>query len=281
MSEIDYKSLRNAYRENLRKGSFPFPSYAEALFTQVLVSRRPLQNAWDTPPRKPSGPVMTNVGPQVADQGTELSQSISEKKDLLRSLGRFVEDSPSTTKEGESRVIFSGGEVIAKNGNQDLTLVEADLAGGVSPEWVESLESSAKVIFVGEKPKDFDSENPTADLLSKMIQAMKLGEGEFARAFLDKDPEKAKLQWEELLKSLSSFNSIVIVTLGAMATNTVLSKKERLSRIHGKEFSIVLERSFGGLELKAFPVFHPDILQINPNMKRSAWMDLQKVMEVL
>lgn len=224
---------------------------------------------------------MTSVGPQVADQGAELSESVSEKKDLLRSLGRFVEDSPSTTEQGESRVIFSGGEVISKNGNQDLTLVESSLVGGENPEWIESLESSAKVVFVGERPKDFDPDNPRVDLLSKMIQAMKLGEGEFARAFLDKDPGKAKLQWEELLKSLSDFNSIVIVTLGAMATNTVLNKKERLSRIHGKEFSIALERSSGALELKAFPVFHPDILQINPNMKRSAWMDLQKVMEVL
>lgn len=280
MSEIDYKNLRNAYRENLKKGSFPFPSYAEALFTQVLVSRRPLQNAWDAPAKRVSGPVMTNVGPQVAESSSP-SKGLDEKKEILRSLGRFVDDSPSTTEEGDSRVTFSGGEVVSKKGSQDLILTESNLTGGENPEWIEALEGSTKVLFVGEKPKDFDPENPSSDLLSKMIQAMKLSSGSFSRVFLEKDPKVAKLQWEETLKSLSSLNSLVIVTLGAMATNTVLNKKERLSRIHGKEFTILLERAQGALELKAFPVFHPDILQINPNMKRSAWMDLQKVMEVL
>lgn len=265
----------------MRKGSFPFPSYAEALFTQVLVSRRPIQNAWDTPPKKKDSAVLTNLGPQVAEKRADIPRQDMEKKELLRSLGRFVEDSPETNPQGENHVVFSGGEIVAKKGGQDIHLTESQLKGGEKPNWVEELSSSTKVLFLGEQPKDFNPEAPTSDLLSKMIKAMNLSEGDYSRVFLDKKSDVAAIQWEEVLRSLSKYQNLVVVTLGAMATNTVLQKKERLSRIHGKEFSLLLERSAGSLELKIFPVFHPDILQINPNMKRSAWMDLQKVMEVL
>lgn len=258
----------------------PFPTYAEALFSQVLISKRPLQSVWEKPSKKQArdSVVLASQGPQVAEVGGHLD----EKRNLLKSLGRFIEDSPILNDEGESSVSFKGGQVVAKKATaSDLTLSTSDLLEREPAFWVEPLSPETKILFLGESPKDFSHENPDGDLLSKMIQAMKLEKGQYSRVFFDKDKNKALLQWNDVLLSLGNFQRLVIVSLGAMATNTILQKKERLSRIHGKDFHLDVVRGKGNLSLEVYPVFHPDILQINPNMKRSAWMDLQKVMEVL
>ena len=71
---------------------------------------------------------------------------------------------------------------------------------------------------------------------------------------------------------------LCIVPLGAKATNTILGTKERLSKIHGQQVKFKIIGHKTEIDLSVYPVLHPDFLQINPNMKRSAWIDLQKVM---
>ena len=116
-----------------------------------------------------------------------------------------------------------------------------------------------------------------------MIQAMKLEEGSWSRFFLEKNLEENDLEIQEnsLYLQLLSSEIEIIVSLGAFATNMLMGKRERLSKIHGQLQKLTLEMSDQHKELSVFPVFHPDLLQINPNMKRSAWIDLQKVMEFL
>jgi DNA polymerase len=281
VSKIDYRKLRKAQSELQRKGSFPFPSYAQALFSQVLISRRPIENAFgNVTPAKPKTPVATR-GPQVAPSKVETPEENAikgEKKSLLQSFGRFVSDSA----DEESKVSFKGGEVRAKSSGSDLVLKEEELISSVKPRLVDEITKNTKVIFLGECPKDYSQEAPHDNLLSKMIAAMKLSQEQYCRVFITKDSEVSHQEWLGLLKDLpSECKDLVVVTLGALATNTVLQKKERLSRIHGKEFTLSLLGSSHETTLRVFPVFHPDILQINPNMKRSAWLDLQKVMEVL
>lgn len=275
MSNIDYRKLRKSQSELQRKGSFPFPSYAQALFSQVLVSRKPIENAMGTSPAKKPTTPMASIGPEVA----EPRGGPSEKKSLLESLGRFVSDSA----DEESKVTFKGGEVRSKdNAASDLTLSEKDLVSSLRPRFLEELTKQTKIIFIGECPKDYSAEAPSDNLLGKMIGAMKLSPEHYCRAFITKDSEVSHQEWLGLLKELpKEATEVIVVTLGALATNTVLQKKERLSRIHGKEFLISLTGNGRQQAIKVFPVFHPDILQINPNMKRSAWLDLQKVMETL
>lgn len=281
MSDIDYRKLRKSQTELLRKGSFPFPTYAEALFSQVLVTRKPITHALG---KQPVGKAKTPValkGPEVAlgqAPDNPKAESHSEKKELLQSLGRFVEESSGE----DHRVSFSGGEVRAKSGETAVTLEESELISSVEPRFVDEFNDNTKVLFVGECPKDYNSEAPDDNLLAKMIGAMKLPKESYCRAYITKDGELAQQEWYGLLKKVSSNTKhLTIVSLGALATNTILHKKERLSRIHGKEFFVELKRESSPLSLSVFPVFHPDILQINPNMKRSAWLDLQKVMEGL
>ena len=204
----------------------------------------------------------------------------TEKAELLESFANFAKD--KTSEKEEKKIIFPGGELeVAKSDKEKTTEVEMkeelspyilkrDLHEGVD----------LQLLFLGEVPKDFEGEDN--DLLSKMIGAMNLEKGSFARAFIPKleDEDEIKKLWGECASDIYQLRPKAVVSLGAFATNLVLAKKERLSKIHGKEFPLSLK----GQELfssSVFPVFHPDILNINPNMKRSAWMDLQEIMKFL
>ncbi len=134
------------------------------------------------------------------------------------------------------------------------------------------------VIFLGERPKDFqdDSEN---DVLSRMIKAMNLSTGDFARIYIETDNNDFQ---SLIFKDLRQLAPSVLVCLGAAATRLALMERKRLSQVHGEVF----KRSFifpnqDQVNIQIMPVFHPDFLVINPNMKRSAWIDLQKVMKLI
>jgi DNA polymerase len=148
-------------------------------------------------------------------------------------------------------------------------------------QWIDRV-SSPECVFIGERPQDFSEESPHADLLSKMIVAMKLKQGEFSRLFLLRDQERSlEEQWKEAAMIVLKLRPKVVVVLGALCTRLALQRKERLSQVHGQEFHLTFESATANHQVLTYPVFHPDILRINPNMKRSTWLDLQKVMKIL
>lgn len=142
-------------------------------------------------------------------------------------------------------------------------------------------------LIVGESKLDeFSSDNSyiksahdSSELLGKMIIPMKLEEGEFLRTSLIGRNDEEVLQ--NLLCEISVLRPKVVISLGAIATNLLYGKKEKLSKIHGQEIERVIELGGSTQNFTLFPIFHPDLLQINPSMKRTAWMDLQKVMKYL
>jgi uracil-DNA glycosylase family 4 len=127
------------------------------------------------------------------------------------------------------------------------------------------------------------------DLLGKMIQAMKLQVGEFNRitfseAFdditdLSENLNNPSIETIELMDQIKKFKPLIVVSLGATITNVILGKREKLSSIHGEFFEKSIGLEGEEFKFKVMPIFHPDFLLINPNMKRTAWIDLQKVME--
>lgn len=138
----------------------------------------------------------------------------------------------------------------------------------------------SEVLFVGDTYNGEDD-----DLLGKMISAMKLTGPEFYRFQMDeeldsvtdlvKNLESPNLSTQKLLDIILEKRPKVVVSLGATVTNILLGKREKLSTIHGQFF----EKRVGLCVYSLIPLFHPDFLIINPNMKRTAWIDLQKVME--
>ncbi len=137
-----------------------------------------------------------------------------------------------------------------------------------------------EVLFVGDSYK-----GEGEDLLGKMIMAMKLSGAEFSRLILDEELEGVEDLTENLAHPNTSsqklFSTIkdkkpkIVVSLGATVTNILLGKREKLSGIHGQ----FIEKSIDDCLFTLVPIFHPEFLMINPNMKRAAWIDLQKVME--
>ncbi|MBC7714404.1 MAG: hypothetical protein H7177_13750 [Rhizobacter sp.] len=152
-------------------------------------------------------------------------------------------------------------------------------------EFVAKKDSLSLVLFVGDTFVDSSGE----DLLGKMIQAMKLKNGEVNRVpfnvSLDDVNDLAEnlvnpsVETTELLEQIKKFKPNIVVSLGATVTNILLGKREKLSGIHGQFFEKSLESVGDQYTYQLMPIFHPDFLVINPNMKRTAWIDLQKVME--
>ncbi len=145
---------------------------------------------------------------------------------------------------------------------------------------------STLVLFIG------DSYNPeihSEDLLGKMINAMKLQTGEYHRfAFnealedinnLEENLVNPSTETLELFKKIIATKPAVVVSLGATVTNVLLGKRDKLSSIHGQFLPKIVTYNDQSHSFNVTPLFHPDFLLINPNMKRTAWIDLQLVME--
>jgi uracil-DNA glycosylase family 4 len=126
------------------------------------------------------------------------------------------------------------------------------------------------------------------DLMSKMIKAM----GEAANrsrviSFLDFVPAEGQecsledlteLQKKNFDDIVLKFRPKIIVPMGALSTNFILGKKDRLSKIHGKIFNKIVARDNTDISVQVVPIFHPEFLIINPNMKRTTWADLQFIL---
>lgn len=155
----------------------------------------------------------------------------------------------------------------------------------VNPNVALKTDALSLVLFVG----DSFVEGTGEDLLGKMIVAMKLRSGEFNRVPFNEKLEEVNdlatnlvaptAETIELLEQIKKFKPNIVVSLGATVTNILLGKREKLSGIHGQFFDKTLSLDNESYSYQVMPIFHPDFLVINPNMKRTAWIDLQKVME--
>lgn len=140
------------------------------------------------------------------------------------------------------------------------------------------------LLFIGDT---FKKESEGEDLLAKMIQAMKIAPDRFERLPFDESLEELlehpplennyPAELESLITTIASKRPRYVISLGAIATNLLLNRREKMSAIHGKFFKLVAH----DFEYQLVPIFHPDFLIINPNMKRTAWIDLQQVMQAL
>ena len=132
---------------------------------------------------------------------------------------------------------------------------------------VEAQPSACKVLFLGDTYNGIGE-----DLLQKMILAMNLSGNDTKRILFDEQNHDRLF----FLESIAKYRPEVVVSLGAIVTNILLEKKEKLSSIHGQ----FIESNANNWKYLMMPLFHPEFLLINPNMKRTAWNDLQKIMEL-
>ncbi len=208
----------------------------------------------------------------------ENGQASSFAADLFKGSGWFFGLSPFGELEKEAEVHSKAPEESVKLDSSVKTLEKSPVSTNTY---------KYKVLFLGDTFEASGEE----DLLGKMIQAMKLEKSEYLRFSFDDQLEKVEDLSENLLNPteaskklfdlISENNAQVIVTLGATTTSVLTGKRQKLSNIHGQFFPLNLPNYTFSSPIQLVPIFHPDYLKINPNMKKTAWIDLQEVMKVI
>ncbi len=146
----------------------------------------------------------------------------------------------------------------------------------------------ATVMFIGEGPgADEDAQGlpfvgAAGQLLNKMIVAMGFQRNDVyitnvikCRPPQNRNPETDEIEsCSPFLKAqIKSIKPKIIVTLGKFASQYVCDTQIPITKLRGQF------RDYQGIPV--MPTFHPSFLLRNPEMKRPAWEDLQKVMEEL
>jgi uracil-DNA glycosylase family 4 len=147
---------------------------------------------------------------------------------------------------------------------------------------------SARLVFVGEGPgADEDAQGlpfvgRAGKLLNQMIEAMGLKREDvyICNVVKCRPPENRAPEKDEvatcspyLIRQIDAIRPQVIVCLGSIAAQTMLSTNQGISRFRGQWLE------FRGTRLLA--TYHPAYLLRNPAAKPEVWKDLQKVMAVL
>ena len=146
----------------------------------------------------------------------------------------------------------------------------------------------APLMFVGEGPGAVEDETgrpfvgPAGDLLVRIIEAMGLKREDVYIANIvkcrppgnrDPHPEEVAACIGYLHAQIDAVAPKVIVTLGRIASQTLLQDTTPISRLRGAF------REYQGI--RVMPTFHPSYLLQNPAKKRDVWEDIKKVMDVL
>lgn len=223
----------------------------------------PLQEPLSTPTETPKKAAVINQ---------EETSVTTEKEKVLTGLRDLASDQ---LKETGGSLKFPGGEVKVVEKDPDSTEL-IDLS-------IEKESKKLQVLFVYNYSTDAlalsqeeRSNAPSEQLLDRMISAMKMESDRFEKLVVESGER------EVFLKYLCDREVEIVVPMGAVATNLVLGKQERISMVHGKFFDKELTYKNNQVrQFKIVPVFNPEMILINPSMKRSTWMDLQKIMEHL
>lgn len=230
----------------------------------------------DTVSVESSMPVEDTPAPEINNtQEQKSTTSLSEKAEMLDGLKKLASNE---LKETGSPIKFSGGEVSLTKKNSELDksseLVAAD--ADISPVELDVLFVYNYSSDALELPEDQRHEAPSEQLLQRMIKAMKMPDDKYESLRITEDGKAL------FLTKMASLKVKIIVPMGAVATNLILGKEERISKVHGKFFTRELVYQNSQVrEFQVVPVFNPEMILINPNMKRSTWLDLQRIMEKL
>lgn len=144
---------------------------------------------------------------------------------------------------------------------------------------------SAKLMFIGEGPgRDEDEQGlpfvgRAGQLLTKMINAMQFDRKDVYIANIVKcrppdnrnpEPVEANTCMPYLIRQIELVKPKVIVLLGAVPALYILGKTG-ITRLRGNWHEY--------MGIKVMPTLHPAYLLRNPDAKKDAWDDLQKVMK--
>jgi uracil-DNA glycosylase family 4 len=147
---------------------------------------------------------------------------------------------------------------------------------------------TAKLLFIGEAPgRDEDAQGlpfvgRAGQLLNKMIAAIDLRREDvyIGNVLKCRPPENRTPLPEEverclpyLEQQIALVRPALICALGLSAAQALLGTKASMTSMRGRTYE------FRGVPL--IPTYHPAALLRNPGLKREAWVDLQRVRDLL
>lgn len=275
----------------------------ESLFNQNLLSlRNPLkpQTFSEALFGRPTWVQKVSLPKKVTP--TVSTEVFTEKAQVIESLERFAHEK---ARDLDSDVLqVEGGEIHIKNpavwdnvgGYADLNEIKSSFNLEdelLSITFKNKNPGQVKAIFVSEKYRPYsDSKEElrgsfideliigfpvkTAELFERMILAMKFSPEEVIILPVEGHAENDLSK--EVMEVTAFFKPEVLITLGAKATHKILKSNDRLSLVHGQFFN----RKLGEEQtIQVVPLFHPSIIETNQNMKKTAWIDMQKIMKYL
>lgn len=278
MKEMFADLLKNT--RNIEEGRHPLNKTFEAsLFSSswYFPFKKELKVAPLGSPQASAQSVVCPPVEKVIENAPEKALEIVEQEPITFT-PRPIEEAPKAAQSFSCKEVGSFDEYL-KSLRSDWS---EDQVVGLS-----SFENQCEIMFYGEGHFEDLSEcefppltflASDKDLLGKMIMAMKLENGRFVRSSILGNKEEAIARFS---KEVSFFRPKVVIALGASALNLILGRKERLSSVHGEFFSSKVDTDKGPVDFQIVPLFHPNFLEINPSMKRTAWIDMQKVMSYL
>ncbi len=238
---------------------------------------------------------------QVDEAPAIKERTFSEKGQVLESLERFAQE--KFEEQGTTSIKIMGGEISYRpdpvwdgieqaQSYQDLKMGLSVDAQSLDLTLQSKIAGQVRIMFVPEeyrKIEDYKDEMKEglinqllpafpakiAEFFSKMIAAMKLDESEIILYPVMNHGQDLS---REVMKVAAFYRPEIIVTLGANATHKILQSQERLTQVHGQFFNRKIENIGTFIVV---PLFHPSIIENNQNMKKTAWLDMQKMMKQL
>ncbi len=278
--EDKYRKLLGASKNKENNIAF-FPSYWS--YQKII----PLQRKQETSPESEA-----NIDSPAVEKSL-----VTEKAVILDSLSLFGEEAT----KNEASFKFSGGELTKKETSHEHSISQllTDLT------WKENLKTkflnnhfnfdlfdkkNPIVLFISDSQiQELDSdrielsdldyyfEPNVSDLFAKMIKAMRVEKHQYCISSLS----SKNLDQDFLLEEIIYLNPKLIITLGAQATNYLLKSNMRLKDCHGQIQKININVKSDRFDYTLMPLFSPHLLYSAPNMKKTAWKDMQLAMDYL
>mgnify|MGYP005650218219 CR=1 FL=1 len=145
--------------------------------------------------------------------------------------------------------------------------------------WKKSLEEpnqkAKKILVIGDTSCESSILNEelkgdSFGLLAKMFGALELVSSEVHFCSFIEEGVSTYLNSKNLYDFLLKSDINLIITLGA-APLKFFQLKGRLTKLHGTKAII----SFDDKTVELLPIFHPEYLLVNPNMKKRVWQDIK------
>lgn len=256
-----------------------------------------MQSAIISDPKTFNNSIFSNVGWKYFSKQQPTRIIGEEKVEIVKALKEFTTENVDPVSNVHQ---FEGGEIhLTKDDllpNLTSKLNQKVLEKRLVKSKVDNPDK-VKVIFVNDllfaKEIENDESNDSlsellcsfrieaATLFYKMIKAMKLQDDEFIISAASVEGEDEQISYlDELNHEIAYFKPKLVISLGAVATQNLLQSKDRLAKIHGQFFTSTTTNNHSFTYL-LMPLFHPELLLINPNMKKTAWIDMQKAMKEL